>query len=186
MIKNTLLACLLFVFGVAANGESLDVDLGAEMVRGQLNVLDRRQPLGFSGSVMLVEDVADVYSLNLRTQGLLDVQKSIRGGFGGRFYYVSPEVSGFDDFQSLGLGGYVDFKVPELRGVIVGAEVYFAPSVTTSGDYDSLREIAFKIRYHIYQNSDIYLGLRYIDASGNGGRDFEIDENPQIGFTLRF
>lgn len=186
-MKNTFLTCLLSLFTITAYGESLDVDLSNDSFRAQFNLFDRRQPLGFSGSFMLVEEVGDIYSLNLRTQAQLDGRKNIRGGFGGRLYYVSPEIDGVDSFQSLALGGFLDIKIPELRGVIVGAEVYFAPSVTTSNGFGNFREMMFKVRYHLYENADIYLGARYIDVSAdNSSTDFDLDNNLHIGFTLRF
>jgi len=164
-MKNILLTCLFLGLSFTAQAESLDIDLSSDSIRGQFNVLDRRGDVGFSAAVQLVDDEADVYSLNLRTQGRLEGNRNVMGGFGGRLFHVAPENDRIESFQALGLGGFVDFRIPELRGVIIGGEFYFAPSVVTTGDYGNFREIAVKLSYRIYQNAVIYLGARYAEMN---------------------
>lgn len=184
-MKNIIKVCsLLSLFSASATyAASLDVDINNDAIRGQFNVSDANAKLGLSAAVMATDDDGEVYSFTARTQGILAKHEMIKGGFGGRAYYVDPDDG--DNFQSLGIGGYIDVTVPELKDLTLGVEIFYAPSITTSNDIDNLKEISFRASYQLFENASAYLGLRHIEAE-KGNVDYKIEEGVHLGFSLQF
>ncbi|MFT5082119.1 MAG: hypothetical protein ACI9Y1_000141 [Lentisphaeria bacterium] len=167
---------------VIANAASLDADLNNDTLKAKYNFSHKKADLGISAGAMLTDDNGEVYSFDLKTQGQLKntPDANIRGGFGVRAYHASPKPG--DSFQSLGLGGFVELALPNLT---LGAELYYAPSVTTSNDIDAVWDIAFRVSYQLFENAAAYVGLRDFEVDVND-QDFNFDEGPHIGFSLQF
>jgi hypothetical protein len=170
---------------VTANAASLDADLSNDTLKAKYNFSHKKADLGISAGAMLTDDNGDVISFDLRTQGQLKStpDANIRGGFGVRAYSASPKLG--DNFQSLGLGGFVELAMPKLPDLTFGADLYYAPSITSSNDIDAVWDIEFRVSYQLFENAAAYVGLRDFEVDVNG-QDFNFDEGPYIGFSLQF
>ncbi|WP_158657755.1 YfaZ family outer membrane protein [Agarilytica rhodophyticola] len=179
--------CLFFALASSTSAlthaASLNVDINNDALRGQYNFSREDAGLGLSAAAMVTDDNGEIYSFTVRTQGRLRSQQFIRGGFGGRLYHGSPE--GPDSFQALGLGGFVDVTVPQLTDITVGVDLYYAPSIAITDDLDNLKELTFKVAYQLFDNANVYAGLRFLEIE-QGDFDYEFDDNAHIGFTLQF
>jgi len=183
-IKQLSAAIAGVVLGAQAHAASLDVDLNNDTLRAQYNFSAEQADVGISAAAMLTDDKGEVYYLTLRTQGALANQRNIRGGFGTRAYYASPDNG--DSFQALALGGYLDVTVPEIPALSAGVELYYAPSITTTDDLDNVRELQFTIKYQLFENASAYVGIRHLEVE-EGDFDFEFEDGGgHVGFTLEF
>jgi len=184
-MKKNIAICSIFGLAISPGtfAASLDVDINNDTLRGEYNFSDRNADLGLSAALVLTDDRGEVGALTARTQGQLANQQFIRGGFGGRAYYASPD--GGDSFQALGIGGYVDVTLPKFTDMTLGAEVYYAPSITITDDLDNLREIAFRASYQLFENATLYAGIRHLEVEVDDF-DFEFTEDAHVGFTLQF
>lgn len=175
------------LIGVAVSSQalagSLDVDINSDTLVGQYNFSDENARLGLSGALALTDDNGDMINFTARTQGMLAGEPNIRGGFGGRLYFIEPDHT--DGFQSLGIGGFFDVTVPQLPELSIGAELYYAPSITTTDDVDNVREFMVRVSYQLFQNAALYVGIRHIEAEQDN-YDFEFVEGGHLGFSLQF
>ena len=168
-----------------ANAASLDADLNNDTLAARYHLSDANADLDISVGLMLTDDKGEVGTFTVRTQGTLAEQQSIRGGFGLRGYYASPE--GGDDFQGLGLGGHLSVAVPQAPDFSIGVEVYFVPSVTLTDDIDNMREVLFRANYQLFKNASVYVGLRHLEVEQDEVNvDYEFDDGIHAGFTLQF
>lgn len=165
--------------------DSLDADLNNDTIKVKYKLSSENADLGISAAALLTEDNGEVYSVGIRTQGRLNASENanIRGGFGLRGYHADPEID--DSFQSLALGGYIDVEIAQIPGFIVGAEVYFAPSITTTDGLENFQEISFRVSYQVFENAKVYAGIRDIEVDINGN-DFNFDDGGHVGFSLEF
>ncbi len=184
-MKKLVTICSIFGLTASVNtlAASLDVDINNDTLRGQYNFSAANAALGVSAALILTDDKGEVGYFTAHTQGRLRNQQFVKGGFGGRAYYGSPDEG--DSFQALAIGGFVDVTIPSFTDLTVGVEAYYAPSITISDDLDNLREIAFRASYQLFQNAALYAGLRHLEVEEDDF-DFEFTEDAHIGFTLQF
>ncbi len=165
------------------NAASLDADLNNDTLAARYHLGDANADLGISAGLMLTDDKGEVGTLTMQTQGTLAQKQGVKGGFGLRGYYASPE--GGDSFQGLGLGGHISVAVPQAPDLSLGVEVYFVPSVTLTDDLDNMREVLFRAKYQLFKNASVYAGLRHLEVE-QGDLDYEFDEGFHAGFSLQF
>lgn len=176
-------AALTLLASAYANASSLDVDLNNDTGSVQYHLSDTNADLDIAVGGMLTDDKGEVVHFTVKTQGTVAKEQSVRGGFGLRGYYASPD--GGDSFQGLGLGGHISVAVPQAPELRLGVELFYVPSITLTDDLDNMRELVFKADYQLFQNASVYLGLRHLEVE-QGDFDYEFDEGLHAGFTLQF
>lgn len=188
MKKNAtmrLAPALTLLLGGLAQASSLEADLNPDTLRVQYNFSDQNASLGVSAALMLTDDNGELGYFTLRTQGNLNNNRMVRGGFGGRAYFASPDDE--DSFQSLGLGGFLETRVPNVRDLSIGAELYYSPSITSTDDVDNVIDVTFRVSYQLFDNAAAFAGVRSIEAEeDNTDDDIEFDDGAHIGFILQF
>lgn len=187
IMKRLPKTCLFFALASSTtaltHAASLNVDINNDALRAQYNFSRQDAGLGLSAAAMVTDDNGEIFSFSARTQGQLTNKRFIRGGFGGRLYHGSPE--NLDSFQALAIGGFLDVTIPQFTDVTVGVDLHYAPSIAITDDLDNLKELTFKVSYQLFDNANVYAGLRFLEIE-QGDFDYEFDDNAHIGFTLQF
>ena len=189
MNNITKLSTIVLGTSLLANGalaSSLEADIHADAIKAKYNFSSDRASMGVSVAALITDDNGEAFSLDIRSQGLLNKTQdaNIRGGFGVRGYHVAPEPAD-DSFQALALGGFVDVAIPSIPDITFGVDLYYAPSIMVTDDLDSLYELNLRVSYQLFENAKVYAGLRDFEASV-GDYDFDIDDNLHVGFKLDF
>lgn len=182
-IRLASIGAALLLAASVTNAASLDADLNNDTVTARYHLNDTNSDLGISIGLMLTDDKGEVGTFTMQTQGTLAQNQGVKGGFGLRGYYASPD--GYDSFQGLGLGGHISVAVPQAPDLSLGLEVYFVPSVTLTDNLDNMREVLFRAKYQLFRNASIYAGLRHLEVE-QGDFEYEFDDGLHAGFTLQF
>ena len=159
----------------------LGADLNDETFKLQIDTNRGTSGLGIYGGLMLTDDRGEVFALGAHSNGRLGNSETIRGGFGGRIYYGSPDQG--DSFQALALGGELSVGLAGVPGLSFGADLYYAPGITVTDDIDSFYEFTLRAYYQVFENASLYLGVRDVEADTEGG-DYNFDDGLHIGFSL--
>lgn len=132
---------------------------------------------------MLTDDNGEVYAFTARTQGQLADRSPVKGGFGGRVYHASPDSG--DSIQALGIGGFIGFSVPEIDDFSVEVELYYAPSIMITDNFDNMTDLQFRASYQLFENAAVYAGFRNIEVE-IGDFNFEFADGFHLGFSAQF
>lgn len=107
-------------------------------------------------------------------------------GVGPRFYYLKHDASD-SDAAAIAIGGQLRYKlssVPRLSLLGVG---FYAPSITSTLDADSMYEIGLGLSYELLPTSSVYITYRRIEADFTDGVGSEdIDDGVSLGVNFTF
>ncbi|MFL0811056.1 MAG: YfaZ family protein [Agarilytica sp.] len=167
---------------------TLDADLNNETLHARYNINSDKAQVGLSLDGMFTDDKGEALYFTAKTQGKLGNSQNIRGGFGGRAYWLSPDQG--DDLQAFALGGYVSVVVPQAPDLTIGAELFYAPSITVSDDWENVKHLELRVSYQLFENAAVYMGIRQFeleyDAPAFVDDDVEVDDGVHFGFSLQF
>lgn len=161
-----------------ANDLYLDVNQDAFFAR--FDGTHASNGLNISLSALFNDENGDVYSVGIFKTGDLSRNDSITAGLGAKLSYFNLDG---DDVQALSLGGSLFYAIPQAPDITVGAELYYAPSITVSDDLDNTIDFNFRVNYQAFENGSIYAGYRLIELDTGAG-DFEVDDSLHIGIKL--
>lgn len=170
-----------------ASATSLDVNLSTHAVHAALSQELLNNGLEVGGSWLHHEDHGDVLAIALH---LVDLPEPGRGalklGVGGKLLAIGedhPNVEGV----ALALGGKVRYTWPTFNRFGIGADVYYAPEVSSGGDAKHYFEGALRAEYLILRHANVYLGVRTVrigDDPRNKTHNF--DSGVHLGLRLSF
>jgi len=135
--------------GLEVGGGLLHHDDDGEIFEGQLHLVDRPEP----------------------------GREALLLGIGGKVPVISDDRRDADG-TALAVGGKLHYTLPMYNRAAVAADLYFAPSVTSTNDIDGYQEYAVRGEFKVLEDASVYLGYRNIELSYDGGslgddRDFE-------------
>ncbi|MDR9468062.1 YfaZ family outer membrane protein [Marinospirillum sp.] len=117
-------------------------------------------------------------------QGVETDNQTYRAGVGARLYaYDAP---GDTNGTAMAVGGLFYHIVPGAPHVSLGGYGWFAPKVTSFGDTKQLYEAGFRVAYRAIQNTDVFLGYRYLHLETEQGFDDTLEDSLHVGFRLNF
>ncbi len=134
----------------------------------------------FSSQAALLHADDDKQTSDLISFGLFANGKtgSVRTHLGGKLFWMEGEKV---DSRGLALGGAVDaFLTPKL--FIVGS-IFYAPDITTGGDFDNYLDLGVKLSYQILENTALFIGVRSIEVEKDNF-DYEVYEGLLFGFRF--
>lgn len=108
----------------------------------------------------------------------------LKAGIGVRAYAVSLDNN--DDMTALTLGGLIHYNPPTAPRFGVGADIHYAPDVTTFGDAKRFWELGARFEYEILPQASLYLGVRKVRADMDSGAKIDMDEGAHIGMRMSF
>lgn len=111
------------------------------------------------------------------------VEHPVYLGLGGRLLWMD---SGVADGAVLAVGGHVRTTFTEADRVSVGAQLWFAPSITSFGSADGYLETGVRVEYQALQRAWVYLGYRRIRGKFETAPDRTIDSGAHLGMRFEF
>lgn len=122
---------------------------------------------------MLIIDVAGT-----KTPGL-------EMGVGPKLFMASHKGTG-GDAVAVGLGGQLRYKLPSLSRVNFTVAGYYAPSIVSFSDADSMWEFNAQVGYEILPTANVYFGYRHIQVDFDPVGKHSIDETWMVGLKFSF
>lgn len=174
------LSTLVYSGQVAA--DILAADLNDKSVKVHYVGTNTGSNLDFEGGFLYHKDDGYLMNVGARVGGQAVGGAPISGAMGGRLYYVNPEgpVNG----SAFGVGGSAAFEIPQISGLELAAELYYAPSVLAFGKLDSLLDATLRIKYQVIENGSIYLGFRHVTIDTDKYGEGDLDEGVHFGMEL--
>lgn len=138
--------------------------------------------LDFEGALLYNRKDGRLFNIGARVAGDSLVGSELKGALGGRLYYVSPK--GPVDGTAFAIGGEIDYTPPQVSGLGISAELYYAPSVLTVDKLDNLFDVSLKVKYRVIENGSVYIGARQITADTSKYGEADIDKSLHVGMQL--
>lgn len=166
---------------------SLEANLNNESIQFEYDrAVTGAQNLHINGGILYTEqdeDSASVFTIGF--QGVETDNRTFRAGVGTRLYgYSAP---GSTSGLALAFGGLFYHIVPGASHISLGGYGWVAPQVTSFGDTEYLYEAGARVAYRVIQNTDVFLGYRYLHLkSDDGSFNDPIEDGFHLGFRLNF
>src|SRR6266545_7159000 len=183
MWRRTLAVFLVFAGTGTAAADTIDVNVNNDVVEGRYSAPVGAGQMGLGG---LFHDVSNDWLVYAGFLGRGEAKTSAGRseiGLGGRIYGASV---GPYDILSLALGA--DFLLyPSNQSVGVGAYLYYAPNVLSTGDVNRFLDAGVRVEFEVIKPSGVlYLGYRQIRATFEDGVRAKLDNHLHLGLRISF
>lgn len=203
-MKRTLLAGLLASLSSVASASIFDLNINDDSFRiavgGQLSKMFDVSKGQFDLGVLSKRGDDNSGDLTQGHFGILLTgdagakQADVVAGLGVRFMGADGEKN-FEGMEvkvmggAIGLGGQVEFRIPQINRLGAVMYAYGAPSATSISDIDRYTELGASIDYQVIRDASIYVGYRNIrytvEVSGND-ETLTMDTGFHAGLRLNF
>lgn len=140
----------------------------------------------FEGGLFLNEDDDWAAHLGFMVQGAPRSQQPFSFSVGAKAYYLDFDAEDADA-QALAIGGGAAYHFPGTTPMSLGAQIFYAPDITTGGDADRLVDASLRFAVEVVPGTSGFVGYRLLEAGAeHGGDDYELDENLHIGLRVTF
>ena len=116
-------------------------------------------------------------------QASQQVNPGLAASVGGKLVFIQNDVK---NAWALALGGQVDWAVPSVPQLHVGAHAWYAPGVTSFNGADNLHDIGASVSYRVLNNAEVFAAYRRVrvDYDQKGGKT--VQSGPLFGMKLFF
>ena len=181
MKARFLLLSALAVAGVA-HADRLDINLADHALGVEYDNTRLLRDLHLNLGTVHHEDEGDVV-----WGGIQDEQKqaNFRTTLGARAYYIDTEHHDWSD--ALALGGGVVVNLLGDERLTAGAEIWYAPPITSGRGADNLSHFAATVGYKVMDNARVSAGWREIRTEyKNSNHVHTVDRGFNLGISLLF
>lgn len=106
-------------------------------------------------------------------------------GLGLQGYFIkTDDVQG--DAQALALGGYGKYHFSGNIPIAVGAELFYAPKITTFDDADDVLDFTTRVEAELIPSTALFLGYRFYQVDSKDDGNYKLDNNVHIGVRFTF
>jgi hypothetical protein len=179
------LALVLCLIATAAAAGNFDINVGSNVVRGDLSEV---LPTGLTGDIGWLHNShnGDIGHIGFGFTGNANpVGAPFKVYVGPRLIYINPDHTNADG-GALGLGGTFRWTWPTYNRLALGGQVYYAPSVTSFAGATHYLEYGVRLDYSILRAADVYVGWRRINVDFHHHNDMTIDDGFVGGLTFHF
>lgn len=120
----------------------------------------------------------------LGLQGVETDRRTYRAAVGGRLYLI--DAPGSDKGAALAFGGLFYHVLPGAQRISMGGYGWYAPPVTSFSKTEQVYELGARIAYRAIQNTDVFLGYRYLHLKHEAGFNDSLEKGVNVGFRLNF
>lgn len=165
-------------------GGSIDVSLASDSARLEYDAAKVGSGLHVSASIQHHETEGNLGSLGAHVVDVREPNSPLYLGIGGRvFGYVSGDYDG----GALGLGGFFRYNIPKTKGVSLAGYAYYAPSVVSFGDTQSLVDTDVRIQYALLPTARVYMGYRFSQVEiEQTNEDIQLEKGIHFGLKADF
>ena len=182
MLKQVMTALFGASFCVGACANDVFLDANPDTAHARIDATHNSRKLILSGAVVITSDHGNLASVAAFTHSRLSNDSPVHGGFGAKAFAVDPKG---DSFVALAGGGNLGFDFPNVRGLSLNAELFYAPGVTITSDIDSLVDLTIDVQYALFENGGVYAGMRNLQADTKNG-DYKFDDDLHVGIHFSF
>ncbi len=176
---------ILSMASMLAHADTAEVNLSNDAVAAQY-LIDLGQGLHGGLSALHEQDNGEMVSLDLIAQDdLRSGQHTFTAGVGGKLMGIFPKGDS-NDGGSLALGGFVSYTIPQMRAVSLRGELYYGPSVTSTGEVDSVTIYIAGFDVEVIERAMLHAGYRKISVDFDNGAEGDLDEGFNVGVKLQF
>jgi YfaZ precursor len=187
---RTLITLSLILLSTAASAQRLDINLKQDSARFSYITLIGGSTFGrteLNAGLLYNEDGNKVANIGLQ---VIDMAGSktpgLELGVGPRFYYLKHNNAD-SSAAAIALGGQLRYKIPSVQRLSLIGKLFYAPSITTTLDADSMYELGMGASYELLPTANIYVHYRRIRADFTKGVGKEnIDSGVVVGVNFTF
>lgn len=183
--SKTLLAAATLVLAGAAQAHTLDIGLNNEAVGLDFTTQIPKSELNVGGGLLHHQDDGDVYYGSLFVADNVNKTSGVLAGIGARAYYIDAKLRDASG-TAVGLGGFLNWDVPNVPNLSLRTDVYYAPDVLSFDEIQRYLDFSARVQYRIIEQAWIYGGYRHADADPVEGRSQSIDEGGYVGLMVWF
>ncbi|MGC1508407.1 YfaZ family outer membrane protein [Ketobacter nezhaii] len=184
LITRTSLFCMT-CFAVSANAHTLDLSLNNDAVGLDYTTQVSQSEVNVGAGILHHQDNGDAYWGSFFVADNVNKQSGILAGLGGRLYYIDADKQN-NSGTALGLGGFVNWDLPNVTNLSLRSDFYYAPDVLAFDEVKRFVDFSARVQYRVIEQAWIYLGYRNAEMKGTSGSDQKIDEGVNVGLMLWF
>lgn len=190
MSARILATFLLILLSTTVSAQRIDINLKQDSARFSYITLIGGSTFGrteMTTGILYNEDGNIVTNIGLQ---VIDVAGSktpgLELGVGPRFYYLKHDDTD-SSAAAIALGGQLRYKLPSLQRLSLIANLFYAPSITTTLDAENLHEFGIGVSYELLPTANVYLKYRRVRADFTKGIGVEnIDRGTVVGMSFTF
>ncbi len=181
--RNALLISFLGLTAINTTyADNFNADINDDAVKFQYNATNTSSNLDFSLAVLHHDEDGEIYNIGIQVEGRSLQQSNIFGSLGTKLYYI--DLDGNADGAAIGLGGNLQVGIPNVEGLSIEAEAYYAPRVLAFNDIEHHLDFSAKIKYRVLENGSVYVGYRKANVDIEDASDGDLDDGFHIGIAL--
>lgn len=181
-MKAKLIALAALMVTGAANADRLDINLSEHAAGIEYDGARLARDLHLNLGTVHQENDGDVAWAGVQVE---QKQGNFRALLGARAYYIDTPRADWSDALALG-GGVVASLLGDER-VTAGAEIWYAPSITSGRGADNLSHFNATVGFKVMDNAKITAGWREIRTEyKDSNRPHTIDRGFNVGMSLLF
>jgi len=183
------------LLGVMSSSQATDFDIALSAETASFELTADSGSVGAGGADLLLglffnEDSDVMGSLGMLAYGVPAGEQPFTFGLGGKLYYASIDQPN-SDVSALALGGTTQYHIPGNMPMILGAELYFAPGITSFQDADQLLDLRLRFSIDILPSAAAFIGYRltavdFVEGRDEKEDDHDLDENIHLGIRIQF
>lgn len=182
-MKKYLALAAFTLTSTTALANDLYLDVSSDAFHGRIDATNSSSGINYLAEALINDDEdASVFNLGIMKTGRLNNQNVI-GGLGVKFMYLDTDA---DSYLALALGGSLSFGFPAIPDTRLVTELFYAPSVTTTDDLDNVVDFNLRLEYQLFENGNIYGGVRLLQVENEFDVETEIDDGFFVGIKLSF
>ncbi len=178
------------LLGLACGAQAAEFELALSKDSAAIDILNDSAMLGSGGAELsfggLYNDADDIEAhIGLLVRGVPAGEQPFSFGLGGRIYFANldePDAS----VGALALGAGARYLIPGNIPMAVGADVYFAPGITTFSDGEDLLDLKIRFEADVLPSATAFIGYRNVVVNIEDGPSYDIDENVHLGIRILF
>ncbi len=171
-----------------AHAAGIDISLADETAH--LQYLTDSGSLGYGGADVGVgvffNEADDVLGTgNLLVTSNPGRSNNLQFGIGAKAYGGNVDRTD-ETVGAIAIGGLLRYLIPSQTPMAVALEGYGAPSITSFGDTEDLREVMARFEVEVMPSTRGYIGYRFLEPDLDNGGEVELDDNFHVGIRITF
>lgn len=190
MLQHKIIGCFAMALALASSNAFASKSIEANLSNDSAQIEFDAQAAGtnniFLNASFLYSEEYDHHSSLVGTIGIQGVETdnaTYRAAVGARLYaYDFDKING----SALAVGGQFYHVIPGLQRFSAGGYGWYAPKVTSFGNTEGIYEFGGRVAFRVIQNTDIFVGYRYLNVKHKKGFNDPLEKGLNLGFRLNF
>jgi hypothetical protein len=172
-----------------AQAAELDLSLSNESINAEIitdSSLIARGGADLSLGIYYNDESDLMGNLGLMVSGVPAGETPFSFGVGTRFYGGRVKQSDDQTIYALAIGGRGKYTIPANIPMHVGAQLFYAPKITTWSDGKDLLDFTLRYEIEVIPQTLAFVGYRLLRTNLEEGGHVKLDNNVHLGVRLSF